>query len=126
MDIPVVDADPIGRAFPKIDMALPYVYGAATPSPGVLSDPRGIVQLIASVDSARRFEDMVRSTSVELGLYTALSLVPFSLEVLQKYCCHRSLSTAWFLGRAVYTARQNKSDVVQTLVSHCSEASNQA
>lgn len=116
LDIPVVDADMMGRAFPKVDMALPYIYGQASPAPAVLSDARGNVQIIASVEDSHRFESIIRSACVELGLYTALSLAPLQKEVVENYCCLGSLSFAWFMGREMCLARQRKQDVIQALV----------
>lgn len=115
IDLPIIDADMMGRAFPRIDMSLPYVYKVATPVPSVISDARGNVQVIVGVENATRFEDMVRAISVQLGLFTAMSLL-LSGEVIAKCCCHRSLSSTWFMGRAVYAARASKADVVDSLL----------
>jgi DUF917 family protein len=115
MDLPIIDADMMGRAFPRIDMSLPYVYKVATPVPSVISDARGNVQVIVGVENATRFEDMVRAISVQLGLFTAMSLV-LSGEVIARYCCHRSLSSTWFMGRAVYAARASKANVIDSLL----------
>ena len=117
LDIPVVDADTMGRAFPKIDMALPYVFGKASPAPAVLSDARGNVQIIARVEDSHRFENIVRASAVELGLYTAVSMAPLKGDVVDKYCCTGVLSLAWFMGRAICLARKRKEDVVNALVS---------
>lgn len=117
MDIPVVDADTMGRAFPKIDMALPYVFGQASPAPAVLSDARDNVQIIARVEDSHRFENIVRAGCVELGLYTAVSMAPLKAYVVEKYCCLGTLSLAWFMGRAICIARQRKRNIVRQLVS---------
>lgn len=117
MDIPIVDADTMGRAFPKVDMALPYVFGEAKPAPAVLSDARGNVQVIAQVEDSHRFESIIRSACVELGLYTALSLAPLSRTVVDRTCCLGGLSFAWFMGRAVCLSRQRKEDPTKALVS---------
>jgi DUF917 family protein len=52
---------------------------------------------------------------VELGLFTAMSLV-LSGDVVAKCCCHGSLSAAWFIGRAICVARKQKADIVDALV----------
>ncbi|KAK0756333.1 hypothetical protein N5P37_011248 [Trichoderma harzianum] len=116
MDIPVVDADTMGRAFPKIDMALPYVFGQASPAPAVVSDARDNVQIIARVENSHRFENIVRAGCIELGLYTAVSMAPLKADVVEKYCCLGALSLAWFMGRAICLARQRKKNVVRELL----------
>lgn len=117
MDVPVIDADTLGRAFPKLDMSLPYVYEQATPTPAVLADARGNVQIIARTESSQRFESIIRTTCVELGLSIGMGLAPVSKEVIEKYCCTGTVSFAWFIGREIMLARQKKTCVVQALVS---------
>lgn len=116
MDIPVVDGDTMGRAFPKVDMALPYVFGQSTPCPAVLSDARGNVQIIASTEDSHRFEAMIRVVCQELGLFTAMSLNPLSGNVIHKHCCHRGLSSAWYIGREIFLARVRKTDIPDAVV----------
>lgn len=117
LDIPVVDGDTMGRAFPKVDMALPYVYGKASPSPAVLSDARGNIQVIAATEDHHRFETMIRAVCQELGLFTAISMNPLSGSVVHKYCCHRGLSSSWFIGREIYLARLKNLDIPTAVVS---------
>lgn len=59
MGLPVIDADEIGRAFPRVDMCLPFVYKAVDPCPAVLSDARGNVQVVVKTENAAKFENMV-------------------------------------------------------------------
>ncbi|OKL56411.1 hypothetical protein UA08_08053 [Talaromyces atroroseus] len=117
MDTPVIDADTMGRAFPKVDMALPYVYGQASPCPAVFTDARGNVQLIAETEDHHRFETMSRAACVELGLSTAMALNPLSAKVVRSHCCHRSLSSAWFIGREIYLARLKKRNPATAVLS---------
>ncbi|KAF4345368.1 hydantoinase oxoprolinase [Fusarium beomiforme] len=116
MDMPIIDADTMGRAFPRVDMALPYSFGEASPAPAVLSDARGNVQVIAQVEDSHRFETVIRSACVELGLYTALSLAPLPRNVVDRTCCLGGLSFAWFMGRAICLSRQRKEDPTKALL----------
>lgn len=117
LDVPVVDTDLMGRAFPRVDMALPYVFEAALPTPAMISDCRGNIQICTSSDSPRRFENLMRAAAVELGLYSALTLAPLTLDVIQNFTAQRSVSLAWYLGRAIKIARRQKTDFVEGLVS---------
>ncbi|KIV91366.1 hypothetical protein PV10_05911 [Exophiala mesophila] len=116
MDIPVVDGDSIGRAFPRIDMSLPYVFKAASPCPAAFSDARGNDLVIANASSARKFESMARSTAIELGLSVAMAM-NLKGEVVKKYCVHRTISLSWFIGKAICTARALRTDIVDALIS---------
>lgn len=115
LDLPILDADLLGRAFPKVDMCLPLVYDAEKAYPAVLSDPRGNSQVIAEVDSANRLERLLRCICIELGLSCALAF-SFSAENVKKYSCHQTVSQCWYIGRAIALARQQKKDIVQSLV----------
>lgn len=117
MDLPIVDTDTMGRAFPRVDLGLPYVYGEAVPYPAVFTDPRGNIQIIAAAEDYHRFETMGRAACVELGGSAAMALNPLSGAVIQKYCCHRGLPSAWFIGREIYLARIKKTSPAKAVVS---------
>ncbi|KND86230.1 hypothetical protein TOPH_09138 [Tolypocladium ophioglossoides CBS 100239] len=117
MDIPIIDGDTMGRAFPKVDMALPYVYGKATPTPAVLSDARGSVQIIAQVEDSHRFETIIRSACVELGLSAALSLAPLPRTLVEQYCClvidvQQRTTGGWTIGTATLEPFNDEDEAV--------------
>ncbi|KAM0185105.1 hypothetical protein ACHAPI_012300 [Fusarium lateritium] len=114
MGIPVLDGGLIGRAFPKLDMCLPYVYGVEQPYPAVLADPRGNSQVIAEVDSPARLERIIRAGCIELGLSCAFA-ASVSSHNFKLYSCHQTLSQSWYIGRAILTARQQKRHIVKSL-----------
>lgn len=66
MGLPIVDADGMGRAFPELQMFLPFVYGCA-PYPAAIGDEKGNVTAIASADSAKTLENFFRKKTVEFG-----------------------------------------------------------
>lgn len=116
MSIPTVDADTLGRAYPRSDLALPYVYKQAVQWPAACVDARGNSQIIVKSESQARFETMSRSLSIELGLYNSITFAPYSGRVTREYCPARSLSVSWFIGREVFLARQEGRDPVEAAV----------
>ena len=66
LGLPVVDADGMGRAFPELQMFLPFVYGTS-PYPAAIGDEKGRLEAISFVDSARMLETFFRKKTVELG-----------------------------------------------------------
>lgn len=56
-----------------------------------------------------------RAISVELGSFAAMAML-LSGDVVRQYCCQRSLSQAWYLGRAICSARLAKIDILDSLV----------
>ncbi|KAI1611072.1 beta subunit of N-methylhydantoinase A/acetone carboxylase [Exophiala viscosa] len=116
MDIPIVDADSMGRAFPTVDMSLPYVYRSCDAWPAVVADARSNVQIIASADSAQRMENFLRQAAVELG-HSALFAMTIPGRSVREYCCHGVMSQAWYVGRQIYLARQKNNNVLEAVVS---------
>ncbi|OQU97298.1 Hydantoinase/oxoprolinase domain-containing protein isoform 3 [Cladophialophora immunda] len=111
LDIPVIDADTMARAFPRIDLELPAVFGATKPYPAVMADARGNIQVIASADNQRRLENLARAICIEFGNMTGFSR-SIGGEVTRKYCPHNTISQTWYIGRAIRIARQRKESVI--------------
>ena len=120
MDTPVVDADCLGRAFPKINLALPYVYDMCEPWPSSMCDGSNNHQVIVKAENFARFENIARGLATETGSASGIALCPLSASIVRDYCVNRSLSACWSIGRAVNLARLNRRDVGQAIVSSLS------
>lgn len=116
LDLPVIDADTMGRAFPRVDLALPAVYNVAPPYPAVVADGRNNFQVIGKADSHHRLERLARTACIEYGNMASFCHT-ITGKVLKSHCPHNTISQAWFIGRAAYIARQKSADVVQAVVS---------
>jgi DUF917 family protein len=125
MDLPVVDADFLGRAFPKIDMSLPYLFDQSVPWPATMTDARGNSLVIGQCEDTARFETLARSNAIELGLYSAMTMNPISGKAIRGYCPRRTLSASWFMGREVYLSRIAKTNVVKSIVSYYTAITNE-
>ena len=66
VDIPVLDADGSGRAFPKVEMFTPYIYGCTNYS-SCVANGKGNVVAISRCDSAQTLEAMSRDICVNMG-----------------------------------------------------------
>ncbi|KAE8331900.1 hypothetical protein BDV39DRAFT_167784 [Aspergillus sergii] len=113
-DIPVVDGDLMGRAYPTLEHCTPYVYGLSS-TPCAVADGRGNVSIILHAESNRRAETMARSQCVDLGNRVALSTAPLTGAETKKYIIPNTISQAWYIGRAVYRARRSKTDMIQAI-----------
>jgi DUF917 family protein len=60
---------------------------------------------------------MVRNTCIELGNATAIARRPLTGDIIKEFAVPNTVSQAWYLGRAVYLARQTKLDFIQAIVS---------
>ena len=62
----VLDADGMGRAFPKLQMFTPYIYGV-TDYCGCAADNKGRVETIHKVPSAELLEAAIRDICIQMG-----------------------------------------------------------
>ncbi|KAK6813026.1 hypothetical protein RU639_010778 [Aspergillus parasiticus] len=113
-DIPVVDGDLMGRAYPTLEHCTPYAYGLSS-TPCAVADGRGNVSIILHAESNRRAETMARSQCVDLGNRVALSTAPLTGAETKEYIIPNTISQAWYIGRAVYRARRSKTDMIQAI-----------
>ncbi|OKL60014.1 hypothetical protein UA08_04890 [Talaromyces atroroseus] len=113
-DIPVIDGDLMGRAYPTMEHGTPYVYGHPI-TPCVLADAKQNVGVVMNAESNARVEGMLRSQCVNLGLKAAVAAVPLSCNIIKQYCIPNTVSQAWYIGRAVHQARRNKNNIVNSI-----------
>ncbi|KAJ5288654.1 hypothetical protein N7478_001684 [Penicillium angulare] len=113
-DIPVVDGDLMGRAFPTMEHCTPYVYGESI-TPCAVADGKGNASVLLKAESNRRVETMLRSQCVDLGLSIAVASTPLTGKAIKKYAIPNTVSQAWYIGRAIHRARKSKSNLVDAI-----------
>lgn len=104
LDLPVVDADEIGRAFPELQMSSSNLMGIS-PSPAFLADSQGNTVVVRAKD-ATAAEHISRHITVAMGSNCALAI--YLLEGRQAVRCTipNTVSKAIALGRAVKQSQQ--------------------
>ncbi|KAJ3512493.1 hypothetical protein NM208_g15315 [Fusarium decemcellulare] len=117
-DVPIVDGDAMGRAYPTMYHATFSVYGHSL-TPCVLTDARGNTNVIMNTDTPLRLESMLRTTAIELGLGCAVCANPLPGSVIKSHGVPNTVSLAWYLGRAVHAARRKKSSYVDAIFDVC-------
>ncbi|CAH1790677.1 unnamed protein product, partial [Owenia fusiformis] len=115
LNIPVVDCDGMGRAFPELQMYTPTIYGLPC-YPATLADDKGQRAVIIEATSPKHVEDHLRGVCVTMGSLAGFANTPLRKEdVLHKTVQH-STSRAWRLGHAVLKARAQKKDAFQAIL----------
>ncbi|KAL2826342.1 hypothetical protein BJY01DRAFT_256036 [Aspergillus pseudoustus] len=117
-DVPIVDGDAMGRAYPTMYHATFSVYGHSL-VPCVLSDARGNTSVVMSTDSDIRLEKILRTTAIELGLACAVCANPLPGSAIKSHGVPNTLSQAWYLGRAVHMAQRKKINLVDAIFDVC-------
>lgn len=106
LDIPVIDADLMGRAYPTHSQILPCALSDEMYlTVSSVSDGNGNNFLITGAQSDIYVERMMRAALAEIGAHVGVVNVPMTCDDLVNMTVHHSLSTAWRIGRAVHIAR---------------------
>lgn len=108
LDIPVIDADLMGRAYPTHSQVLPCALSDEMQfTVTSVSDGNGNKFLITGAQADIYVEKMMRAALAEIGAHVGVVNVPMTCQELKDKTVHNSLSIAWRIGRAVRVARQN-------------------
>lgn len=99
--IPCVDCDGLGRAFPCLNHFLAFIRGASV-TPTALCDVRGDCFLCTQnlVRTPKELEDLFRVECMKRGLSVGISFPSITGAELKKYSLLNSISRAWFLGES--------------------------
>jgi DUF917 family protein len=104
LDLPVVDADEIGRAFPELQMSSSNLMGISC-SPAFLSDSQGNTVVIRA-KNANSTEHIGRHVTVAMGSSCALALYLLEGHQVAHATVNGSISQAIALGRAVQNSKE--------------------
>ncbi|XP_041376475.1 uncharacterized protein LOC121388978 [Gigantopelta aegis] len=115
LDIPVIDADGMGRAFPELQMFIPYMYGVK-PYPATLVDHKNRRAVMLESPSAKQLENYFRDTVIEMGCCAAVTFTPMTKSDVMTKCAQHSISRAWRLGNAILKARLEKKSPVDAIL----------
>ena len=117
LDLPVVDGDGMGRAFPELQMDTFSIAGIPL-SPMALADNHGNVVIFDHMDTPLRTEQYARSLTVEMGGSAALAMPCMTGKRMKSAIIRGTLSLAQRLGEVVLAARRDNeepSEVVAVL-----------
>jgi DUF917 family protein len=114
-DMPVVDADGMGRAFPEVQMTTFFIYGLE-PYPTALCDEKGNRALFPHADSAEWLERAARSVAIQMGCRAGMAGPPMTTARAREVAICGTVRQAWRLGRAVLEARAAKDDPIEAIL----------
>lgn len=117
LDIPTIDCDCMGRAFPELQMICPIIYGL-DPFPSTLADEKGRRAVILKCPSPKHLENHFRRVVVEMGCSGGVVISVLKKADLASKTIHYSISRAWRLGKAVLLARECNQSPVEAITKH--------
>lgn len=104
LGLPLIDADGMGRAFPEIQMVTFNVYGVPC-TPVTVSDEH-LNSLVVQTGSAKRAEDLVRVSSIEMGCSVILSSYSMTGRQAKDFSVKGTMTLALGIGRAIAQGRK--------------------
>lgn len=123
MNIPTVDGDWMGRAYPTKWQTTPVVFNERSPIwfPIAMSDGNGNVVLMPKASSDLQVERIMRAALSQMGSQTGCAEAPVSGAETKRWVVEHTISQAWRIGRGVARAkRENRVDnVAETIIEEC-------
>ena len=113
--IPVVDADGMGRAFPKMPMITFFIYGLSC-YPAAVCDEKGNVVVFAEGVNDHWLERLGRSTAVQMGGHAGAAVAFMSGADAKRTAIEGTLSWARRLGEAVRRSRDESADPLHAIL----------
>lgn len=123
MNIPTVDGDWMGRAYPTKWQTTPVVFKERDTiwSPIAMSDGKGNVVIMPKASSDHDVERILRSALSQMGSQVGCADAPVTGAETKRWVVEHTLSQSWRIGRAVARARkENRVDnVAETIIDEC-------
>lgn len=117
MDIPVVDGDTMGRAYPEAQHSS-FAIGDLRPYPLTLADIRDNAVVVSRVASWKWMERLSRKVCTEMGSTAATCKAPRTGKEVKDWGILYTVTGAIRLGEAVLDARRRKADPVEAVIEH--------
>jgi hypothetical protein len=110
VEVPVIDADGMGRAFPELQMTSFYTHGVS-PSPTAAADEKGHVT-ISDASDALVTERIIRNAAMAYGGISWIAGYPMTGRQIKDSAILRSISMAWELGKSIFNSRKKHLDPI--------------
>ncbi|MEM1019141.1 MAG: DUF917 domain-containing protein [Pseudomonadota bacterium] len=119
LNIPIVDADGMGRAFPHVEMTTFSIFGCPS-TPAIMMDEAGNSIILETIND-QTAETLSRSMSAALGAMIWGAFYPMSGRQVKDTAIHGTVTHAWEIGRRIREARLSSDNVVDTLTGYLNE-----
>ncbi len=112
--IPLLDADGMGRAFPRLEMVTFTLHGISA-SPITQADEKGNKNIYDTIDNVWG-ETLVGATAIKMGGSCALGCYPMTGKEVKKAAVKGVVTFAQNLGNAVLNAKSKGENPVEALI----------
>ncbi|RWA14274.1 hypothetical protein EKO27_g784 [Xylaria grammica] len=126
LNVPAVDGDWMGRAYPTKWQTTPVVFGERSPifAPVAMADGNGNVIVMPGAVSDVHVERICRAALSEMGSSVATADAPVTGNECKRWVVENTISQSWRIGRAVVRARRSNQvdNVAETIIAECGGA----
>jgi len=112
--VPLIDADGMGRAFPRLEMTTFTLHGIPS-SPITQADEKGNRNIYHTIDNVWG-ETLVGATTIQMGGSCAIGCYPMSGEQVKKAAVHGIITYAQKLGRSILKAKDENLSPLDSLI----------
>lgn len=105
MELPLVDVDGMGRAFPELQMVT-FTIGGVNATPMALADEKGN-SVIFNTISNKWTEDLARAVTMSCGGSVSVTLYPMNGKQMKEFGVKNIVTKSEKLGRAVRTLKEH-------------------
>ncbi|KAF2970213.1 hypothetical protein GQX73_g3357 [Xylaria multiplex] len=123
LNIPAIDGDWMGRAYPTKWQTTPVVFGERSPifAPVAMADGNGNVIIMPKAVSDFHVERICRAALSEMGSQVGTADAPVSGDECRRWVVENTISQSWRIGRAVARARRDNqvSNVAEMIIAEC-------
>lgn len=110
--LPVADADPMGRAFPELQMNT-YMIDGLIPDPLLLEDAKGVIAVLRNLPDATTAERYARALTWAMGGSAGLVLSVLTGKEIRRHGIPGTLTLAETIGHAMARARSAHRSTVE-------------
>lgn len=103
LDMPLVDCDGMGRAFPELQMVT-FTIGGISATPMALTDEKGNSVIFETITN-KWTEELARAVTMSCGGSVSVSLYPMTGAQMKKYCVRNIVTRSQKLGEAIRTVK---------------------
>lgn len=113
LDIPLVDADGMGRAFPELQMGIPAINGASA-TPMAIADEKGNAAVLTTI-SNKWTETLARSLTIDMGCSALVALYVLTGKQTKEWAVLGSLSAVERIGQSIRSAHAEHRDPIKAV-----------
>ncbi|ERT01311.1 Hydantoinase/oxoprolinase [Sporothrix schenckii 1099-18] len=126
MDLPAVDGDWMGRAYPTKWQTTPVVFNERAPvfAPMAMCDGNGNTLVVRRAVSDAHVERITRAAVSQMGSHAGCAEAPVRGDETRRWAVAHTISQAWRIGRAIDRARRtsNLDRVADAIIDACGGA----